>query len=69
LDFSGGETTLTNKGYNVLYGGRQRQLDQHLRKGGGRDPRYVMRVYFFWDDDQQMAVVGWLPGHLDNTLT
>ena len=69
---SAGEAGLAGKygdGYSISWNGRRRVMDMHLVKGGGRDARYCMRVYFFWDDDTQKAVVGWLPSHLDNSLT
>lgn len=56
-------------GYFINWNGRRHVMAMHLVKGGGRDPRYCLRVYFFWDDDSQKAIVGWLPGHLDNSLT
>jgi hypothetical protein len=58
--------------YWVAYpvGGERKQLlDQHLRKGTSRDPRQTLAVYFFWDGDTSQVVVGWLPSHLDNSLT
>ena len=56
-------------GYFVRWRGRRRFLDQHLKKGTSRDPRYSMRIYYTWDDELHMCVVGWLPGHLSNSLT
>ena len=42
----------------------------HLKSGGNtRDPTRCLRIYFFWDDDEQQVVVGSLPGHLENRLT
>jgi hypothetical protein len=55
--------------YFVNWRGRKRFLDFHLLKGGGRDERYCLRVYFFWDDETKQAVVGWLPSHLSNSLS
>jgi hypothetical protein len=55
--------------YFVRFGERRRFLEWHLLKGGGRDERYCLRVYFFWDDDLKVAVVGSLPAHLGNSLT
>lgn len=55
--------------YFVTYGGKRRFLELHLLKGGGRDERYCMRIYFFWDAETQQCVVGWLPSHLNNSLT
>ncbi len=55
--------------YFVHHNGRRRQLELHLLRGGGRDERYCLRVYFFWDEATRKAVVGWLPSHLDNSLS
>lgn len=55
--------------YFVHWRGRKRFLDMHLLKGGGRDERYCLRVYFFWDDETQQPIVGWLPSHLSNSLS
>lgn len=52
--------------YSVQYAGARRQLDRHLKGSNSRDRRFGFRVYFFWDDEGQVAVVGWLPSHLDN---
>ncbi len=48
---------------------RKSFLDLHLTKGGRREERYCLRIYFFWDDENRIPVIGWLPGHLDNRLT
>lgn len=55
--------------YFVMYGGRRRWLDQHVGRGTSRDPRYSLRIYFFWDDESERVVVGWLPTHLPNSMT
>jgi hypothetical protein len=52
--------------YSVQYGGSRRALDRHLKGPDSRDRRFGFRLYFFWDDVGQVAVVGWLPSHLDN---
>jgi hypothetical protein len=52
--------------YSVQYGGARRPLDRHLKGSDSRDRRFGFRLYFFWDEDEQVAVVGWLPSHLDN---
>jgi hypothetical protein len=54
--------------YFVNWSGRRRFLDLHITRGGGRDQRYCMRIYFFWDADSQKVVVGHLPSHLNNSL-
>lgn len=55
--------------YTVTYNGRARLLDRHLKQGASRDLTRQFRLYFFWDEDSQVVVVGWLPSHLDNALT
>jgi hypothetical protein len=55
--------------YSVQYGGSRRALDRHLKGRDSRDRRYGFRLYFFWDDEGGVAVVGWLPSHLDNKLS
>ncbi|MBB6560047.1 hypothetical protein HNP48_002719 [Acidovorax soli] len=52
--------------YSVQYGGTRRPLDRHLKGSDSRDRRFGFRLYFFWDEDEQVVVVGWLPSHLDN---
>lgn len=40
----------------------RRTLDRHLKFGV--DSRYLVRVYFFWDEDTEKVVIGHMPGHL-----
>lgn len=47
----------------------KRKLEWHLCKGTDRDPRTCLRIYYFWDKEARVIVVGALPGHLDNSLT
>jgi len=47
----------------------KRFLERHIRKGKTKEDRYCLAVYFFWDDETQQVIVGWLPSHLDNRLT
>lgn len=44
-------------------------LEWHLRKGSGKDQRFCLAIYFFWEQVSQQVVVGWLPSHLDNRMT
>ena len=70
--FLGGSTSFAGEygdAYFVQYGGRRRFLDQHVGRGTSRDPRFSVRIYFFWDDEARRVVVGWLPSHLPNSLT
>lgn len=56
--------------YIVRIAGQKRLLERHLKNGGNtRDPRRCFRVYFFWDEESEQAVVGWLPSHLDSRAT
>lgn len=55
--------------YVVKYAGKRRILDRHLKKGSSKDQRNCFRLYFFWDEDSEQAVVGWLPSHLDTRQT
>lgn len=55
--------------YKIRYGGQMRLLDRHLKKGQSKDQRYCFRLYFFWDDETEQVVVGWLPSHLDTRQT
>lgn len=65
-----GEATRTHASdYTVRHCGRPRILDWHLKRGDGRERARCFRLYYFWDDETQCAVVGWLPSHLDNALT
>ena len=51
--------------YLVRYAGQSRLLNRHLKKGSTRDVRRCFRLYFFWDEDSEQAVVGSLPSHLE----
>lgn len=63
------EPSRANKDYFVRWGRTRRALDQHLSRGVSRDTRLCMRIYYFWCDETERVVVGWLPGHLDNSLS
>lgn len=55
--------------YFVRYIGQSHLLNRHLKKGNTHDVRRCFRLYFFWDEDSEQAVVGWLPSHLDTRKT
>lgn len=55
--------------YFIQWRGRRRFLDQHLKKGISRESRFTLRIYFTWDDELRIPIVGWLPSHLDNSKT
>ena len=53
--------------YMVDYNGGRRRLDMHIKGGksmNSSDPRERFRIYYFWDDDDQRVVIGYLPDHL-----
>ena len=55
--------------YYVLHRGIKRKLERHLAKGSNKDSRYCLRIYYFWDDQDQVIVVGDLPHHLNTSAT
>ena len=55
--------------YFVTYSGSRRFLDRHLKKGTSKDPKYCLRIYYFWDEIDEIVVVGSLPEHLNTTAT
>lgn len=55
--------------YKVVYRGDVFWCDQHIKYGGGTDPRSMFRIYFTWHSDENIVIVGHLPTHLDNNLT
>jgi hypothetical protein len=58
--------------YFVRYpiGSEQRRfLEFHLRRGTSRDERNCLAIYFFWDEENEKVVIGWLPSHLENRKT
>jgi hypothetical protein len=52
--------------YRVDFDGSPYVLDRHLKGNNSRDERYGFRLYYFWHDERQQVVVGWLPSHLTN---
>lgn len=55
--------------YEVAWRGGRQFLDMHLKKGTSREPRSCLRIYFFWDDEDEQIVVGHLPSHLTSETT
>jgi len=55
--------------YSVVYGGIKYTLDRHLKGSNSRDRKFGFRLYFFWHDENELVVVGWLPSHLDNRMS
>ena len=55
--------------YFVVHGGRKQFLERHLKKGNSKDATYCLRIYFFFDENTEEVVVGYLPDHLDTLST
>ena len=55
--------------YYVQYRGKKKKIDRHLAKGNSKDRRYCLRIYFFWDEQDQVVVIADLPHHLDTSAT
>jgi hypothetical protein len=68
LERTGDPTTLAQwkEQYFVPHRGRDRFLEWHLKKGADKNERNTMRIYFFYDEDDEIVIVGHLPGHLTN---
>lgn len=65
-----GDATRTHRDrYTVNYAGKPRVLDRHLKRGKAHNDARSFRLYFFWDEETETVVVGWLPSHLDNSMT
>ena len=55
--------------YFVVHAGRRQFLNRHLKKGTSKDPRNCLRIYFFWDTENDTVVIGSLPEHLGTATT
>lgn len=44
-------------------------LEWHLKRGSDKNETNTLRIYFFYDEDDEQVVVGHLPGHLTNEKT
>ena len=55
--------------YRVSYQANLYWCDQHIKYGGGTDPRNMFRIYYHWNEIENILLIGHLPGHLDNHLT
>jgi hypothetical protein len=55
--------------YEVTWEGATYTLDLHVQGSDSRDIRRGLRIYFAWDEEQELVVVGHLPTHLTNSLS
>lgn len=63
------EPARSTEDYFFRWKGRRTFLDQHLSRGVSRDQRHCLRVYYTWDEEDSMVIVGWLPSHLGNSMS
>ena len=55
-------------GYAAHWKGRKIELDRHLKWGHGSTDTMI-RIYFHYDEAEQVVVIGHMPSHLDNFRT
>lgn len=55
--------------YFVPHRAKNEFLEWHLKRGSDKNEANTLRIYFFYDEDDQQVVVGHLPGHLTNSKT
>lgn len=55
--------------YRVRYESDEYILDQHLVGSNSRGEQRCLRIYFVWDEDRRIVIVGHFPTHLTNRLT
>lgn len=53
-----------NDTYQIDWQGKEHDVEWHVKNGGNtRDPVRCMRIYYFWDETSQQAVVASMPAH------
>jgi hypothetical protein len=55
--------------YFVPHRTRNEFLEWHLKRGSDKNEANTLRIYFFYDEDDQQVIIGHLPGHLTNEMT
>jgi hypothetical protein len=48
----------------VRHKGQREFLEWHLQKGTSRDPSRDLRIYFFWDEEDEEVIVGFLTNRI-----
>lgn len=68
ISSTGDRATLMQWGdqYEVMWRRERRFLDLHLKKGSAHDPRLCLRIYFFWEDELEQVVIGYMTDHLQS---
>ena len=53
-----------NDEFELEWRGKRCLVDWHIKNGGNtRNPRRCLRIYYFWDESSQQAVIASLPAH------
>jgi hypothetical protein len=55
--------------YFVPHRTKREFLEWHLKRGSDKNEANTLRIYFFYDEDDEQVIVGHLPGHLTNEKT
>ncbi|MBX3627184.1 MAG: hypothetical protein KF892_19370 [Rhizobacter sp.] len=55
--------------YFVPHRGTNRFLEWHLKRGSDHNEANTLRIYFFYDEDDEQVIIGHLPSHLTNSQT
>ena len=50
--------------YRTWWHGRRYDVNWHIKNGGNtRDPKRCLRIYYFWEPDEQQVIIDHLPSH------
>jgi len=63
------EPSNAGAGYFFAWRGKRLFLDQHLGRGNSRDPRHCLRIYYTFDEVENVVIVGSMPSHLGNSMS
>ena len=55
--------------YWCRHEGRHLFTDRHLKKGNSRDPQECLRIYYAWDEESRVVVIGHLTTHLESAIS
>lgn len=55
--------------YSVVYKGDRTVLYDHFKNGNGTDNSSQARIYYHWDEEDGVLVIGKMPSHLPNSHT
>jgi hypothetical protein len=55
--------------YRINYKAQQHWMERHFKYRSGYNPKTMFRIYYIWDEEEQVVVVGHMPTHLDNWKT